>query len=146
MTEHCFSRALQAGDLLNKAKVSVPHGGWKDWLAKHCNLSERTAQRYMKLAENRQMIEAKMKTATVADLTLRQAERLIAGPGQSRPAPSGEPAKGFGGNDPMNVVKAQEDKFLSALKTLKRNDPEKAKGVASAIVRRLEDLELLPAA
>ncbi len=46
------------------------------WLAENCpDVSERTAQRYMRLAEGRSELEAK--SATVADLTLRQAEQIL---------------------------------------------------------------------
>jgi hypothetical protein len=64
--------ALHLGDMLNRAKVMVPHGNWKGWLKDNCKLSERTAQRYMDLATNRQKLEQKLrekdKSATVADL------------------------------------------------------------------------------
>jgi N6-adenosine-specific RNA methylase IME4 len=70
--EHAFA----AGELLLEAKAKVGHGGWLSWLAENCpDVSERSAQRYMKLAEGRVVLEAK--SATVADLTLREAERIL---------------------------------------------------------------------
>jgi hypothetical protein len=80
--------AFEAGELLKRAKAKVPHGEWKQWLKANCELKERTAQRYMRLAENRKAIEEKLKdkNATVADLTVRLAERLITD--QSQPQSS----------------------------------------------------------
>jgi hypothetical protein len=45
--------AMAAGDLLIQAKAKVNHGGWQLWLKENCAFSERTAQLYMQLAENR---------------------------------------------------------------------------------------------
>jgi hypothetical protein len=70
--------AMAAGDLLIEAKAKVSHGGWQLWLKEHCAFSERTAQLYMWLAENRAAIEAKAQR--VADLTLRGAVKAIATP------------------------------------------------------------------
>ena len=44
--------AMAAGDLLIEAKAQLKHGQWLPWLAKHCVISERTAQLYVKLAKN----------------------------------------------------------------------------------------------
>jgi Protein of unknown function (DUF3102) len=68
--------AMNAGDLLIEAKVKVPHGQWLPWLAKHCDISERTAQLYMRLARARPEIEAKAQR--VADLSLRGAVAALA--------------------------------------------------------------------
>jgi Protein of unknown function (DUF3102) len=77
-THGALMRAIEAGELLLQAKVGIDHGRWGTWL-ETCGLSDRTAQRYMKVAEGRPKIEAKLKekSATVADLTLRQAEGLL---------------------------------------------------------------------
>jgi hypothetical protein len=63
--------AMKAGDALIEAKELVKHGEWLDWLRENCELSERTASRYMQLARHREGIE--IKSATVADLTIRGA-------------------------------------------------------------------------
>ena len=39
--------AMAAGDLLIEAKAQLKHGQWLPWLAKHCVISERTAQLYV---------------------------------------------------------------------------------------------------
>ncbi len=74
-----LDHALKAGALLLEAKAGLPHGEWLPWLGENCpDISERTAQRYMRLAENRGELETK--PATVADLTIRAAEELLAVP------------------------------------------------------------------
>jgi Protein of unknown function (DUF3102) len=50
--------ALAAGDILIEAKAQLNnHGEWLPWL-NSCGISERTAQRYMRLARHRAIIEA----------------------------------------------------------------------------------------
>jgi hypothetical protein len=57
-------RAIAAGHTLIEAKQLVKHGEWLPWLKEHCELAERTAQTYMRIARSG------MKSATVADLGL----------------------------------------------------------------------------
>jgi hypothetical protein len=66
---------IVAGELLIEAKAKVPHGQWLPWLQDHVQISERTAQLYMRLAKNRAAVEAK--SATVADLTLNEAAAIL---------------------------------------------------------------------
>ena len=69
--------AMAAGDLLIEAKALVEHGQWLPWLKDHVDISERTAQLYMRVAKNRAEIEAQ-KRNDVADLTLNEAAALLA--------------------------------------------------------------------
>jgi hypothetical protein len=69
--------AMTTGDLLIEAKAQVDHGDWTPWLREHCKMSERTARLYMRLAKNREVIEA---YEDAADLTLNAAARLLASP------------------------------------------------------------------
>jgi hypothetical protein len=72
--------AMAAGFALIDAKRQKPHGGWLPWVKKECGLSERTAQRYMKLANGKSKLEQKLredKSVTMADLSLAEALRLI---------------------------------------------------------------------
>ena len=39
--------AMDVGDLLTEAKKRVGHGNFEAWCATHCQLSPRTARRYM---------------------------------------------------------------------------------------------------
>jgi hypothetical protein len=45
----------RAGEMLIEAKDQVGHGGWTRWLAKNFDLSQRTAQDYMRWAREEQM-------------------------------------------------------------------------------------------
>jgi hypothetical protein len=80
-----LARAMDAGDRLIEAKKSLHHGDWLPWLRDHCSISERTASRYMKLAQHRLVIDAK--SATVADLTIKGALQELTEP-QWPPQPS----------------------------------------------------------
>jgi Protein of unknown function (DUF3102) len=73
------TKAISAGQLLKDAKAKLPHGQFLPWLDEHCDLSERTAHRYMQLASNKLKIEEalKGKSATMATLSLNKAMRLI---------------------------------------------------------------------
>ena len=57
-----------------EAKAAVRHGKWLPWLKEHCGLSERTAQRYMKLARRKAEIT---KSVTLSDLSITEALSLI---------------------------------------------------------------------
>jgi hypothetical protein len=72
-----IQHALSAGRLLIMAKSAVGHGGWADWLHEHCELSERTAQRYMQLTKRATpLLEGNPPHA--ADLSVRRAITLLA--------------------------------------------------------------------
>jgi len=67
--------ALAAGDALLRAKAKVGYGNWLRYLKDKCDLSEDRAERYMRLARGRDVIEAN--SARVRNLSLTQALRLI---------------------------------------------------------------------
>jgi hypothetical protein len=67
--------AITAGEALLKLKASVGHGEWGHYLRRHCELGERTAQVYMRLAEHRAELESNSQRA--ADFSLRGALRFI---------------------------------------------------------------------
>ena len=69
-----LERAINAGNLLIEAKAQLKHGQWLPWLAEHCQLPERTATHYMRLARHEDEI------GNVADLTVRGALELLAPP------------------------------------------------------------------
>lgn len=74
-----IEHARAAGDKLLLAKAGVAHGQWLPWLSANCpRLAERTAQAYMKLARNWATLQRK--SATVADLTINDALKLLTGP------------------------------------------------------------------
>jgi hypothetical protein len=66
--------SIKAGELLLEAKAQLKHGQWLPWLKDHCQISERTARLYMRVAKN------KTEIGNVADLTVRGAVALLASP------------------------------------------------------------------
>jgi hypothetical protein len=68
-------RAFDAGELLIEAKRQLQHGQWLPWLRDHVEISERTAQRYMRLTGNREIIEAN--ATTLSDLSFNGALALL---------------------------------------------------------------------
>jgi len=76
-------RAIKIGEDLLKAKAQAGHGNFLKWVKDNCDLSDKTAERYMKFAENKSklMTANKDKFETISNLTLAEAERLIDGNG-----------------------------------------------------------------
>jgi hypothetical protein len=72
-----LQHAMAAGELLLEAKVQLKHGQWLPWL-ESCGISERTAQRYIRLVHNRETIEAK--SDNMSDLSVSGALAMIAAP------------------------------------------------------------------
>lgn len=70
--------AISAGEKLIEAKALLKHGTWLPWLAEHCELSERQAQRYMRLALHKGKLD--VKSDTVSDLTIRGALEALSEP------------------------------------------------------------------
>jgi hypothetical protein len=77
-----LEHAMRAGDMLLEAKAQLKHGQWTAWLKQHCALSERDAQRYMRLAKRRSLIEAK--SDKLSDLRVSGALALLALPKHGR--------------------------------------------------------------
>jgi DUF3102 family protein len=73
-----IEHAIECGRLLVEAKASVPHGEWLPWLRENTEVSERTARRWMRFAENSETLLAK--SATVAELIFAEAEQLLGAP------------------------------------------------------------------
>jgi Protein of unknown function (DUF3102) len=68
--------AINAGRLLIEAKAQLEHGQWLPWLQEHCQVSERTARPYMRLARHAAELEANRQRD--AGLTVRGAIELLA--------------------------------------------------------------------
>lgn len=67
---------LRLGDLLLQAKESVGHGKFYKWLEENCQLKMRQAQRYMKVAQHREIVE-KANASRATHLSLRAALEAI---------------------------------------------------------------------
>jgi hypothetical protein len=118
-TRQALAHARQCGDLLIAAKADLPHGAWLPWLTEYLpEISERTAQGYMRIA--REWVTLEAKSATVADLPLRDALKLLTPPRESfnsgdhewySPADYVEPARSVLGDfdlDPCSSQTANE--------------------------------------
>jgi Protein of unknown function (DUF3102) len=92
---------------LLEAKAKASHGTWLPWLREHTAVSERTAQRWMRFAENAEALLAR--SAIVADLTFAKANRLLVAP---KPA-SCEPREAGGAEDLPNKLVAAVDEFVA---------------------------------
>jgi len=80
-TRRGLEHAIAAGALLLEAKELVDHGEWLPWLQANCELGERQARTYMRLARHRHRLES----AATADLTIAAAEALVGKPRPERP-------------------------------------------------------------
>jgi hypothetical protein len=76
-TRNIVGRAIRIGDDLLKAKDQVGHGKFLKWVKDNCDISDKTAERYMKLATNQAKLKDKFET--ISNLTLNAAEQLIDG-------------------------------------------------------------------
>src|SRR5262245_18668139 len=83
-TRRGLEHAMAAGLLLIEAKELVEHGEWLTWLQANCQIGQRQAQTYMRLARNRHRVEA-VKNAATAHLTIAAAEALVGRPRAERP-------------------------------------------------------------
>jgi hypothetical protein len=120
-------RAVAMGDLLNQAKKQMGHGNWATWLQANCELSERTAQRYMNIADNKQKIAEyiqgkESKSAKLTGLTLTDVVAAISGDG----AP-----------DNGDKIAKSITTFFNVLKKLK--EPDQRKVAAKQMHQRLKD-------
>lgn len=50
--------AIRVGELLIEAKAKCQHGEWLGWVEANCNFTDRTAQRYMRIAWRREEVES----------------------------------------------------------------------------------------
>lgn len=56
-----FKAAIEAGVKLKEASALCPYGTWKPWLEENTPISTRTAQVYMQMADNADVVEAYVK-------------------------------------------------------------------------------------
>jgi ribosomal protein L12E/L44/L45/RPP1/RPP2 len=150
-------KAIEVGGWLKQAKDSpeMKHGQWLPWLKANCpEISERTAQRYMELAGNKEPLEEamKLKSAAMADFTLAGAAELLKSPlpeaedddqaeeEEAEEEETEEEETEASGNASDKIDKIA-DRLIAALKAL--NDDETARACASDVVQRLQDAGFL---
>ncbi|MEO2047200.1 MAG: DUF3102 domain-containing protein [Pirellulales bacterium] len=71
-----LDHAMQCGDLFTEAKSTCKNGEWQGWLNEHFDGSSRTARVYMRVADNRELIEAKRQSSAI--LSIDGAVKLLA--------------------------------------------------------------------
>jgi len=80
---HIVIRAIAIGEDLNLAKKKVGHGNFLKYVSENCEMSDKTAERYMHLAENKEKLKTELaasgKIESISNLSLARAERLITG-------------------------------------------------------------------
>ncbi len=147
-------KAIEVGGWLKQAKDSpeMKHGMWLPWLKANCaDLSERTAQRYMELADNKEDLEEllKLKSAAMADLTLSGALELLqtpppgaTEPGEDQDAeeetePENDQDEAETSDKASDEYDKAEEKLIQRLKNL---NPDEAEAAISTTIRKLRDI------
>jgi len=112
------------GRTLTQAKEKVGHGKWEKWLNDNCrDISARTAQRYMKLADSSEVRNELGKNDTVSFLSLRAALAL-ANPKEKKDL------------KPSDEYDKAESKLVEKLEAL---SPDTAEAAASETAERLRE-------
>jgi hypothetical protein len=79
-TRGSLAAAFEAGDLLNSAKAGMAKGGWLRWLGANLpNIPQTTASLYMRLADNKAVIDKQRVASAIEEgkLSIRVAAKLI---------------------------------------------------------------------
>jgi DUF3102 family protein len=134
---YLVQHAISIGEDLLKAKATVGHGGFLKWVKDNCGgLSDKTAQRYMKFAENKAKLMSmeKIKFETISNLTLNAAEQLIDGKDKKSKTNA---------SDTYDKV---QDKLIEKLKKLEPDSAEAAvEQTIEALKKTLKDIKQIAA-
>jgi hypothetical protein len=123
--------AIELGVLLKLAKEAVYHGHWETWFTEQkFKFSYRSANRYMKLAKEREKLETASNSPRVADLaaegelSIRAAERLLRPESNGANSGSGSQSpKGKGSADLATLMKnVGADEIKKAMKQAEMYD------------------------
>jgi hypothetical protein len=76
---HALQHAKHVGELLLEVKRKIMHGGWLKWVKDNCDVSERMAEHYVKIAKNWTRLE-KAHSKSISDLTISKAIKLLQKP------------------------------------------------------------------
>jgi hypothetical protein len=135
-------RAIKIGQDLIDAKAKLDHGQWLPWLKDKCDLKERSAQRYMRLAEGRKKIEAeaKAKSVTLSDFTLNAAAKVVKPPLEQQQQSSNEQQEQS--TKTSDGIDKLVDKLISKLKEMRKEKPDNALAAAADLVRQLKLVDL----
>ena len=106
--------AINVGELLKETKPLIGHGDWLNWIKDNCNFSERTAQNYIRMADNKTEL---LNTKRVAHLSYRDAIKLLA-----EPIPEEEP-KEYEPHELNNIFPRDEWVINTIEKELENGSP-----------------------
>jgi hypothetical protein len=107
-----LAHAMAAGDALLEAHQDIPHGKWEAWLRHDCELSVRTAARYIQLAKARSLFDSSNRSRTT-DLTIAGALRLLGNDQKSKPVTKPKASAGLSLLDWNAADLEQRRNFLS---------------------------------
>lgn len=88
--QSALQHALEAGRLLADARRNISHGSWESYVRDSCGIPPRTASLYLRLHRNRDRLPNRQH---VADLSVRQAARLLEQPKVKTEPVHGDPTK-----------------------------------------------------
>jgi len=138
-----FTRAIEIGELLKQAKERVGHGNFEAWVNDHCQLSYRSARRYMKLADDRPKIEEQLKVeapakmANVANLNVATAQRLLTPPKPTQEGSTHRPAR----PPATEQYKQIETSLITCLKDLRGDAERYAANTIEALNDTVSDIK-----
>jgi hypothetical protein len=145
-----LTAAIDAGELLEKAKEAVGSGGWTKWRAKHLpGIPQTTASLYMRLSKNKERFAERAISNAVANLrdegklSIRSAAGLL---GKQRARGSPKPkAKGDeqAGTEWLKALAV--DELITWLKKLHANDTEYLQELSAALGKVLRPSTVAPA-
>lgn len=69
--------AKNCGEKLIEAKNNCEHGQWLNWLSENTSIPSRTAQRFMKIAINWDVIEAELTSNEIINFGINDAQKLL---------------------------------------------------------------------
>jgi hypothetical protein len=141
-----ISHAIAVGEGLIEAKALVGHGEWLPWLSENFDFSERTAQKYIRLAKHRDEVQSNTKETSY--LAIDEALKHI---GKANPqrvadlpiregAPS-EPALQAEWDRQREEHKAQMPAFVAEREAAKKGSKAKACDASLSDAERIEALE-----
>jgi hypothetical protein len=136
-------RAIKVGQDLIEAKAKLDHGQWLPWLKDKCDLKERSAQRYMRLAEGRKKIEAeaKAKSVTLSDFTLSAAAKVVKPPQQQQQS-NGQQQQSSHSPQTSDGIDKLIGTLIKKLKEMREANEETALATAADLVKQLKLVDL----
>jgi hypothetical protein len=123
--QQSLEHAMDTGEALLEAKSQVKHGEWQAWLWEHCDIPERTASRYMRLAKNRSVLESEL--AICNELSVNAAIRLLAPPKKADEDTNEESADK---NEVLRLYTKAHQEEMEALRLDIINDSQEAVSLA----------------